>query len=125
MSELFLPGARHSGVSHDHAHATAGYAPVRLLRLRTIHVRMDVVRANVLAEYRAGSGRDEQLIELAINEAEALAWQTGYPELVFPELAAEKARKAAASLAMRGKVLLQSRLDSQPPIESYASGATY
>lgn len=32
----------------------------------------------------------EHLLHLALNEAEALAWQTGFPRLVFPALAAEK-----------------------------------
>jgi hypothetical protein len=36
------------------------------------------------------------LARLALNEAEALAWQTGVPHLVFPELADEKIRELAA-----------------------------
>jgi hypothetical protein len=35
------------------------------------------------------------MLRLVLNEAEALAWQTAYPHLVFPELAAEKAHAAA------------------------------
>lgn len=38
----------------------------------------------------------EQMLHLALNEAEALAWQTLYPHLVFPALAAEKVRGVAA-----------------------------
>lgn len=34
-------------------------------------------------------------IENAINEAEALAWATAHPLLVFPALAEEKAKEAA------------------------------
>lgn len=37
-----------------------------------------------------------QLLRLALNEAEALAWQSGVPELVFPALALEKAQTLAA-----------------------------
>jgi hypothetical protein len=33
----------------------------------------------------------ESVLSLALNEAEALAWQTGYPQLLFPTLAHEKA----------------------------------
>ncbi len=36
-----------------------------------------------------------RLLQQALNEAEAIAWQTGFPQLVFPSLAAEKARAAA------------------------------
>jgi hypothetical protein len=35
-------------------------------------------------------------VELALNEAAALAGQTPYPSLFFPELAAEKAREMVA-----------------------------
>jgi len=36
------------------------------------------------------------MLRLALNEAEALAWQTDYPHLVFPTLAMEKAQGLAA-----------------------------
>jgi hypothetical protein len=32
----------------------------------------------------------ERLFRVALNEAEALAWETEYPQLVFPTLAEEK-----------------------------------
>jgi hypothetical protein len=32
----------------------------------------------------------DRMFRLALNEAKALAWQTEYPRLVFPVLAAEK-----------------------------------
>jgi hypothetical protein len=32
----------------------------------------------------------ERLFRVALNEAEALAWETEYPQLVFPALAEEK-----------------------------------
>jgi hypothetical protein len=32
----------------------------------------------------------ERLFRVALNEAEALAWETEYPQLVFPALAREK-----------------------------------
>jgi hypothetical protein len=34
--------------------------------------------------------------QLALNEAEALAWQTAYPHLLFPLLAVEKVQAVAA-----------------------------
>jgi hypothetical protein len=37
-----------------------------------------------------------QLIQLAMNEAEALARQTDYPHLLFPSLAMEKIQTVAA-----------------------------
>jgi hypothetical protein len=49
----------------------------------------------ILDEFREKLGADRQLLRLALNEAEALAWQTGYPHLVFPTLATEKAQAVA------------------------------
>lgn len=46
----------------------------------------------LLAEFQTQFGASEHLLRLALNEAEALAWQTNYPHLVFPTLAVEKAR---------------------------------
>lgn len=43
------------------------------------------------AEYRGVAAAHQQLLHLALNEAEALAWETAYPHLVFPTLAREKA----------------------------------
>jgi hypothetical protein len=39
----------------------------------------------------------EHLFRAAVNEAEALAWETEYPQLVFPALAEEKIETLAAS----------------------------
>jgi hypothetical protein len=53
-------------------------------------------REVILAEARKTVKGQEQLLRLAVNEAEALAWQTLYPQLVFPNLAVEKLRGVAA-----------------------------
>jgi hypothetical protein len=52
-------------------------------------------RETILAEARKTLHIQEQLLRLALNEAEALAFQTLYPQLVFPTLAAEKIQRAA------------------------------
>jgi len=36
----------------------------------------------------------DRIFRLALNEAAALAWQTGYPHLFFPDLATEKIQAA-------------------------------
>jgi len=53
-------------------------------------------REVILTEARKTLKVQEQLLRLAVNEAEALAWQTLYPQLVFPNLAVEKLRGVAA-----------------------------
>ena len=57
--------------------------------------RINQVRETILAEAQGTLNVSEQLLRLALNEAEALARQTLYPHLVFPALAAEKVRNVA------------------------------
>ncbi|HWN93617.1 MAG TPA: hypothetical protein VNT99_01180 [Methylomirabilota bacterium] len=54
------------------------------------------VKQAVLNEYAEFAGENLRLLRLALNEAEALAWQTEHPHLLFPVLAAEKAETAVA-----------------------------
>jgi hypothetical protein len=68
---------------------------------------LDNVKREVFAEYEAELGANEQLLRLAIHEADALARQTGYPHLLLPLLAAEKAR-TAAQWQFRQQFLLRS-----------------
>ena len=51
-------------------------------------------REAILAEARETVAVHERLLRLAVNEAEALAFQTMYPHLVFPNLAMEKIQGA-------------------------------
>jgi hypothetical protein len=59
-------------------------------------VRLAVQRAKnaVLADYAPRAGQHTGLLRLVLNEAEGLAWQTDFPQLVFPALAQEKAEAA-------------------------------
>jgi len=50
----------------------------------------------ILFEHLDFAGEHGRLLRLALNEAEALAWQTEFPHLMFPELAREKAQAAVA-----------------------------
>jgi hypothetical protein len=52
-------------------------------------------RKNLLAEFKETLIGQERIVHLAVNEAEALAWETDYPHLVFPALALEKVNGAA------------------------------
>ncbi len=58
--------------------------------------RIRETRQAILAESRDALKVPERLVKLALNEAEALAWQTSYPQLVFPALAMEKIHGVAA-----------------------------
>lgn len=50
----------------------------------------------ILAEFQATLEAHEHLLRLAVTEAEALAWQTDFPQLIFPTLAREKAQAVVA-----------------------------
>jgi len=56
---------------------------------------VEQTKSNLLAEFRETMKMPEQLFRQALVEAEALAWQTGYPQLVFPILATEKVQAVA------------------------------
>ena len=59
-------------------------------------IRAAIRRAKdtMLCEHVNQAGEHGRLLRLALTEAEALAWQTEFPHLVFPELAREKAHAA-------------------------------
>ena len=46
----------------------------------------------------------EHMLHLALNEAEALAWQTMYPHLLFPALAEEKVQAVNTWAARQSSV---------------------
>lgn len=54
------------------------------------------VRLSILNEFSQCLRAPGHVLKLALNEAEALAWQSGVPHLVFPILAREKAQEVAA-----------------------------
>jgi hypothetical protein len=54
------------------------------------------VKETILTEARNTFEAPEQLLRLALSEAEALAFQTRYPQLVFADLAEEKIQRTAA-----------------------------
>ncbi len=61
-------------------------------------------RAAILAESQQTLVAPERLLRLAVNEAEALAWQTAFPHLFFPLLAMEKVQGIATWSATQESV---------------------
>ncbi len=55
---------------------------------------LTAVKARIESEFGQEMAGYEPLLKAAINEAEAMAWQTPYPHLFFPVLAEEKAAEA-------------------------------
>ena len=58
--------------------------------------RLQRSRQAIFREFKDSFAVPEHLLRLALNEAEAVAWQTGFPALFFPALATEKAQAAVA-----------------------------
>ncbi len=63
---------------------------------RKIRAQIAGVKESIYAESTRAFAAPERLVRLALNEAEAAAWQTRYPHLFFPALAAEKVEAVAA-----------------------------
>lgn len=81
-------GRRAQTVTTLHKTCVACYAKVL--------AQITATRETILAESRQALAGPERLLRLALNEAEALAWETTYPHLVFPMLATEKVQAVAA-----------------------------
>lgn len=52
--------------------------------------RIEHAKDRILNEFHVTLEPHHKVFQLALNEAEALAWQTAYPHLLFPSLAMEK-----------------------------------
>jgi hypothetical protein len=63
---------------------------------RKILAQIEETKSAILNEFQGIFETHEHVLQLALIEAEALAWQSGIPQLVFPTLATEKAQAAAA-----------------------------
>lgn len=67
------------------------FATLCLDSCRKLFDRIEHIKQAVLDEFHETMDAHNQMVRLAVNEAEALAWETDYPHLVFPALAREKA----------------------------------
>ena len=68
--------------------------PVRCcstMRSRDLAVQVNTIKNGLIRQFGVALGGHGDVLRSALNEAEALAWQTPYPHLVFPLLAEEKA----------------------------------
>ncbi|HTQ51355.1 MAG TPA: hypothetical protein VMJ12_11635 [Candidatus Acidoferrales bacterium] len=76
--------------------AVKAAANVCIASCQKFAVQIERAKERILAELQESLDVPERLFRLALGEAEALAWQTEYPHLFFPALAAEKVQAAAA-----------------------------
>jgi hypothetical protein len=57
---------------------------------RKLIIGLERAKQHLAARFAGRSDLPQRLYQVALNEAEALAWETEYPQLVFPTLAEEK-----------------------------------
>ena len=62
---------------------------------RKVLAQIEDVKEQVVAEFRDRLDDNKRILDLALNEAEALARDTDYPHLLFPALAVEKVQAVA------------------------------
>ena len=78
--------------------------------------RLAAVKVKVEREFAQTMAGYDHLLKAAINEAEALAWQTPYPHLLFPVLAEEKAA-AVQQWAAQQRAIRERTSPGPPPLE--------
>ena|SRR5258706_11283925 len=62
---------------------------------RKLLAEIQKAKQDLVNQFRKAFSGEEHLLRLALNEAEALAFLTDYPHLVFPALAMEKVQRVA------------------------------
>ena len=75
---------------------TTGGTNVKRRQNDPVRTAIAQLKQAVLMEYGTFAGEHTRVLRLALNEAEALAWQTSHPHLFFPALAVEKAQATLA-----------------------------
>jgi hypothetical protein len=73
----------------------SAFSSLCLRSCRKILAEIRKAKDAIFAEARGTLDTHERMLKPALNEAEALAWQTEYPHLLFPALAAEKVHAVA------------------------------
>lgn len=62
---------------------------------RKLVLQIQAAKASLIEEFRTTLELQKEVITAAVNEAEAMAWRTDFPQLIFPTLAMEKIRAVA------------------------------
>lgn len=86
----------HPNKNRENSVSGAGFKKNCLASCQKILAQIKEAKETIFTESYRALKTHERLLRLALNEAEALAWQTMYPQLVFPTLATEKAQAVAA-----------------------------
>ena len=80
-------------LNHENRTGGSSFKSACAAACQKILKQLTSVKEAVFAESYNAVPAEERLLRLALNEAEAEAFQTQYPQLVFPTLAMEKAQE--------------------------------
>src|SRR5690349_11549615 len=81
--------------TEDATQASPTFTQLCLNSCRKLISGLNEAREAIADEYRQTLAAHKHLVHLALNEAEAMAWETEFPFLVFPTLAREKVQALA------------------------------
>ena len=87
--------SNHTEQNRKNAESGTTFKNTCLTSCQKVLARITSVKEAIFHESFAALKTREHLLRLALNEAEAAAWQTNYPHLFFPALAAEKVQAVA------------------------------
>ncbi len=82
--------------SSDNIGQVKAFGKACVASCQKVLAQITAAREAIFAESREALKSRERLLRQALNEAEAVAWQTMYPHLVFPTLAEEKVQAVIA-----------------------------
>ena len=85
--------SKHANEDGANPRVGSAFSALCLRSCQKILAHIQKTKEAIFAESRATVAAHERMLQLALNEAEALAWQTAYPHLVFPALAMEKVQE--------------------------------
>ena len=88
---------------------------VRLPSCRELLRQMEKIKRALWLDFGRALEAQGHLLHLALNEAEALAWLTPFPHLMFPVLAEEKAA-ALKHWTARQRAVQRARALSASPL---------
>ena len=74
--------------------------------------RIAKTKDSLLGKFQDHAAGYERMLHLALNEAEALAWQSEFPQLVFLDLAEEKAQSLLKWIARQRDVRSQAGIQA-------------
>jgi len=84
---------------------TARFAQYCRISYHGALAQLQRIKESIQAEFAKRFLVDERMLRVALIEAEAEAWETGYPQLVFPGLAEEKAQAVIKWQARQSAIL--------------------